>query len=103
MEASPVRHPTLNTPKGGIMRIGCAAYSYRQALQGGALTLEGFVDECARLGLDGVELTAYYFKSTEPAALQALKRHCFRRGLHVAGTAVGSNFTQTDPEKRREQ
>lgn len=84
------------------MRLGCAAYSYRQALQSGALTLEAFVDECARLGLDGVELTAYYFKSTEPVALQELKKYCFRRGMHVLGTAVGSNFTQPDAEKRRE-
>ena len=84
------------------MRLGCAAYSYRQALQSGAMTLEGFVDECERLGLDGVELTAYYFQDTRPAALHALKRHCFGRGLHIAGTAVGSNFTQPDPEKRRE-
>jgi len=84
------------------MRLGCAAYSYRQALQSGALTLEQFIDESARLGLDGVELTAYYFSATDPGTLHRLKRHCFRHGLHILGTAVGSNFTQPDPEKRRD-
>src|SRR5262245_11094489 len=85
------------------MRLGCAAYSYRQALQSGALTLPGFVDECASLGLDGVELTAYYFPDAERATLNDLKRHCFRRGVHILGTAVGSNFTLADEAKRRDQ
>jgi sugar phosphate isomerase/epimerase len=67
------------------------------------MTLPAFIDECARLGLDGVELTAYYFPDTERATLNNLKRHCFRRGLHILGTAVGSNFTQADEAKRREQ
>jgi sugar phosphate isomerase/epimerase len=84
------------------MRLGCAAYSYRQALQSGSMTLPGFLDECARLGLDGVELTSYYFPDTERSTLNALKRHCFRLGLHIAGTAVGSSFTQSDAARRRE-
>src|SRR5262249_24086806 len=88
--------------KGFDMRLGCAAYSFRQALQGGEMTLEAFIDECARMGLDGVELTAYYFKSTARAALNDRKRHCFQRGMHILGTAVGSNFTQADAGKREE-
>jgi sugar phosphate isomerase/epimerase len=84
------------------MRLGCAAYSYRDLLKSGAMSLEGFVDECAAMGLDGVELTGYYFPSLERAYLNHLKRHCFLRGQHVLATAVGSNFTQPDEEKRRE-
>ena len=68
------------------------------------MTLEGFVDECARMGLDGVELTAYYFPSPVPQRrLHELKRHCFRRGLHILGTAVGSNFALADEAARRAQ
>jgi sugar phosphate isomerase/epimerase len=84
------------------MRVGCAAYSYREQLKSGEMTLERFVDTCAAMGLDGVELTSYYFPSTEAAYLHALKRHCLLRGMHILGTAVGSNFTQADPGKRRE-
>jgi sugar phosphate isomerase/epimerase len=85
------------------MKLGCAAYSYRDALQSGAMTLEGFVDECARLGFEGVELTAYYFPSTDRPALHTLKRYCYLRGLDICGTAVGSNFTQPDAERRAQQ
>lgn len=82
------------------MRLGCAAYSYRDRLKAGSMSLEQFVDTCADLGLEGVELTSYYFSSTETAYLQSLKRYCFLRGMHIAATAVGSNFTQVDAEKR---
>jgi len=84
------------------MRLGCAAYSYRQALQAGDLSLEAFVDECARMGLDGVELTSYYFPETGRDYLNSLKAHCFRRGMHILGTAVGSNFAQADEDAREE-
>jgi sugar phosphate isomerase/epimerase len=84
------------------MRVGCAAYSYREALKGGTMSLEGFVDACAAMELDGVELTSYYFPATDRQYLNALKRHCFLRGQHVLATAVGSNFTQADGAKRRE-
>jgi sugar phosphate isomerase/epimerase len=86
------------------MRLGCAAYSYRDFLkEGGGMTLEAFVDACAGMGLDGVELTSYYFAApVTPARLHELKRHCFRRGLHILGTAVGSNFAQAEDSARRE-
>jgi len=82
------------------MRLGCAAYSYRVLLKAGEMSLEQFVDRCAELDLDGVELTSYYFPSTDRDYLNALKRHCFLRGQHILATAVGSNFTQDDAETR---
>jgi sugar phosphate isomerase/epimerase len=81
------------------MRLGCAAYSYRQQLQDGSLTLEGFLDRCVQLGLDGVELTAYYFPATDTATLNCLKLACARRGLHIAGTAIGSNFARAGEDE----
>jgi sugar phosphate isomerase/epimerase len=84
------------------MRLGCAAYSFRDPIQAGRLTLEQFVDLCAEMGMDGVELTSYYFSSTDRSTLNELKRYCFKRGMHILGTAVGSNFTQADEGKRRD-
>jgi sugar phosphate isomerase/epimerase len=84
------------------MRLSCCAYSYRQYLQAGEMTLEEFVDTAADIGCEGVELTAYYFPSLDRPYLNALKRYVHRRGLSVSGTAVGSNFAQADAGKRRE-
>jgi sugar phosphate isomerase/epimerase len=83
------------------MRLSCCAYSYRQALQGGAMTLPQFLTTCREIGFDGVELTAYYFPTTERAFLNEIKLQAHREGLAISGTAVGSDFAQPDAEKRR--
>lgn len=84
------------------MRLSCCAYSYRQILQAGEMSLEEFVDTAARIGCEGVELTSYYFPSLDRPYLNSLKRHIHRRGLSVSGTAVGSSFAQADSDKRRD-
>ncbi|MCX7992651.1 MAG: sugar phosphate isomerase/epimerase [Fimbriimonadales bacterium] len=83
------------------MRISCAAYSYREALTNREMSVSDFIRTCAELGLDGVELTGYYFPDTSRATLNALKRECFRHGLAIAGTATRNHFTQPDPDARK--
>ena len=87
------------------MRVGCCAYSFRNHLgnyrdpanpKPGKMTLEAFLDKSCEMGLDGVELTAYYFPSLETDYLNQLKRQACKLGLHIAGTAVGNNFCQAD-------
>lgn len=84
------------------MHISCAAYSFRDALNSKQMTLEKFLEKSKEMGLDGVELTAYYFPETSEEYLKRLKRLAFRYGLDISGTAVGNNFCQADSEKRRE-
>ena len=76
-------------------KFSLAAYSYRSLLTGEnpQLTLNDFVDDCAKFGLEGTELTSYYFpKGVTHDYLRSLKRQCFRLGLDVSGTAVGNDF-----------
>jgi sugar phosphate isomerase/epimerase len=83
------------------IRLSCAAYSFRKYLdlKKPTMDLDGFIELCADLGLDAVELTAYYFAQTTPEYLAHLKSKCTRLGLDVSGTAVGNNFCVTDPDK----
>lgn len=83
------------------MHVGCCAYSYREFLRSGDMTLEKFLDVAAAMHLDGVELTSYYFPQTDRDYLKYLKRECFRRGLHIAGVAIGTNFCQAEEQKRQ--
>ena len=72
-----------------------AAYSYRAFLAGKAKTMDlfKFVDLSADMGLDGVELTSYYFPEDATVDyLHRLKQHAFLLGLDVSGTSVGNNF-----------
>ncbi len=76
-------------------KFSLAAYSYRNLLKGDSaeLTLTDFVDDCAKMNLEGTELTSYYFPSSPSTEyLRKLKQHCFHLGLDISGTAVGNDF-----------
>ena len=85
------------------MKLATCAYSYRDLLTTGQMTLEQLLDIARELNFDGVELTAYYFPDLSASTLHRIKREAFDRGLDVSGTAVGGNFSQEDEEKRRAQ
>lgn len=97
--------PMARTP-GHHFKLSLAAYSYRNLLEGKQprLTLIDFIDDCATFGLDGTELTAYYFpKSPTAEYLRQLKHEAFRRGLDISGTAVGNDFCLPPGERRDAQ
>jgi len=90
-------------------KFSLAAYSYRTLLQGTAksppkLTLEDFIKDCAQMGLEGTELTSYYFpQPVTDEYLRKVKGDCFRLGLDVSGTAVRSDFGYPPGDERRRQ
>ncbi len=88
-----------------FFKFSLAAYSYRDLLQAKnsdqRLSLEDFIDDCAKLGLQGTELTSYYFpENPTPDYLRSLRQRCFLLGLDVSGTAVGNDFCFPPGEKR---
>jgi sugar phosphate isomerase/epimerase len=87
------------------LRLSCCAYSFRQYLQGKdrTLSLEDFIGLCAEWGLDGVELTSYYFDEQTPAYCHRLRRACFLAGLDLSATAVGNAFAVPPGEGRAKQ
>ncbi len=89
------------------MKLSLAAYSFRDRLNPkkgetkAEWTLDDFIAFCAAQGLDGTELTSYYFpKETTPEYLAHLKRQTFLLGLEVSGTAVGNDFCRPPGEAR---
>jgi hypothetical protein len=87
-------------------KFSLAAYSYRGLLSGAnpKLTLDDFIRDCAQMGLEGTELTSYYFpKSPTPEYLRHLKRLAFLSGLNISGTAVGNDLCHPPGAKRDEQ
>jgi len=84
------------------MKVGSTSYSYRKYLSSGEMTLEGFLDKAVEIGLDCVDLTAYYFPTTEADYLNHIKKYAYLNGLDITGTAVGNRFTYSEPDKRAE-
>ncbi|WP_419189805.1 sugar phosphate isomerase/epimerase family protein [Stieleria marina] len=87
-------------------QVGLAAYSLREYFSfmkgkarppkddGPHIDMVGFLDYCAQNGFDAAELTSYFFKpDADDAYYRNLKRHAFTRGVTIAGTAIGNNFT----------
>ena len=64
--ARPARLPAIEPIErhgGPKFKFSLAAYSYRDLLTGKTpqLTLDDFIDDCAKMQLEGTELTSYYF------------------------------------------
>ncbi len=90
-------------PEGPRYKLSVAAYSLRQFLdlKKPTMTLEEFMTKCAEWGVEGTELTEYYFKKpVAPDYLMRLKRHAIRLGLDITGTPVGNSFTLPPGEAR---
>jgi L-ribulose-5-phosphate 3-epimerase len=84
------------------VKLSCAGYTFNTYFREKGLTLEKYLQICSDWGLEGVELTQYYFPETTPAYLNSLKRLLLRRGLALAGTAIGGAFCQAKPEERKQ-
>jgi len=83
-----------------MIKIGCAAYSYREYLEDGRMSYEDFIEEAHHLQLDGVELTLYWLPSDESAYLRKLKRLALFRGLPISCAGISTNFCTPEPSER---
>jgi sugar phosphate isomerase/epimerase len=79
---------------------GCCAYSYRKYLQPGPMTMEEFIEKAVDLRVDGVDMTGYYLKSTDPSYLASLRLLAYRKGVVFSGAACGVSMVDADPVKR---
>jgi len=91
---------------GSKYKFTLAAYSYRGLLTGNQpeFTLKDFIDDCAKFGLEGTELTSYYFpQPVTNEYLCDLKAHAFKLGLAISSTAVGNNFSRPKGAERERE
>jgi sugar phosphate isomerase/epimerase len=90
---------------GSKLRIGLNAYSFNKPLMAGSMTLYDVIDYCAKQGIDGADLTGYYFPGYPNApsdeSLYKLKRYAFLNGVTITGTGVRNDFTLPDASSRR--
>ena len=97
--ATPMSMAT-GTPAGPRLLTGCCAYSYSKLLKAGEMTMEDVIRKAVELGIDGVDMTAYWFKSTDPAYLASLRHLAFKNGVCFSGAATGASTVQAEASKR---
>ncbi|MGD0521761.1 MAG: sugar phosphate isomerase/epimerase family protein [Terracidiphilus sp.] len=81
---------------------GCCAYSYREQLSSGQMTYEDFILKAVELGLDAVDMTVYYFKSTDPGYLDSLRHLAYKNAVAFSGAACNATMVKADAAKRAE-
>jgi sugar phosphate isomerase/epimerase len=87
-------------------RLSLAAYSMRKYLdlKNRTMDLSQFLEKCAEWGVDGAELTEYFFKKPVTSdEVMALKRKALALGLDITGTPVGNTFTHPAGEARERE
>jgi len=68
------------------------------------MTIDDMIDFCAATGLEGIDITAYYFKGYPQVPpddyLFGIKRKAFGLGIEISGTGVRNDFTNPEKSKR---
>ncbi len=88
------------TVGGPRLLTGCCAYSYSKLLGAGKMTMEDVVRKAVELGVDGVDMTGYWFKSIDVAYLASLRHLAFKNGVCFSGAAIGASTVQAEAGKR---
>jgi sugar phosphate isomerase/epimerase len=55
------------------------------------------------MNIDGVDITTYWMKSTDPAYFASLRHLAFKNGVQFSGAAINTNMCQADPGKRAQE
>ncbi len=90
---------------GTRIRIGLNAFSFNKPLMDGTMSIADVLAYCAKQGIDGVDLTGYYFRGypnvpTDQNIFE-VKRSAFLNGVTITGTGVRNDFALTDAAARR--
>lgn len=99
-------------PRPGRLRPAVNAYTFlgplraRQQDPAAGMDLFDVVDVAARLGIDAVDLTGYFFPDypavPPDAFVNRLKRHAQRVGVDISGTGIRNDFATADEAVRDE-
>lgn len=87
---------------GGRVRLRPAicAYSYRTQLEKKQLSYEDLVRIAVDNDVDGLDMTVYWFPSTDASFLMPLKRLAYRQGVEIYSISVRTNMCQPTSELR---
>src|SRR5829696_3704104 len=73
---------------GPRLRPALCAYSFRKELESKKMTYEDVIRYAAEHKLDGVDLTVYWFPSTEDKFLYGLKQLAFKLGVEIYSISI---------------
>jgi sugar phosphate isomerase/epimerase len=82
--------------------VGICAYSFQTLLGNGTMTMEDFILKCVELGVNGADITNYWFKGgMDPVYLRKYRHFAFQNGMPFSGVGTGPNLLEADAAKRQ--
>lgn len=82
------------------------AYSFNDEFRRGKMDLFDMMEFASEIGLNAVDLTAYYFSSypklPKKPEIFALKKRALELGLNISWTGIRNNFVTADAEARKQ-
>ena len=104
--------PVSSEKYGAKIKLSLNAWSYNVPLykyirgEKGGMSLFDLLEECARLDLDAIDPTGYFFpgfpEPPDKKYLNEFKRRAFQLGLDISGTGIRNNFATADTRKRKD-
>ena len=82
------------------LRSAICAYSFRQELQKKTMRYEDLVRLAADLGVDGLDLTVYWFPSATDDFLLPLRRLAYRSGIDIYSIGIRTNMCRPAAESQ---
>src|SRR3954454_20422901 len=89
--------------KSARLRTAICAYSYRDQLKAKTLTYEDLVRQAVDQDVDGLDLTVYWFPSTEDSFLLPLRRLAYRNAVEIYSISVRTDMCKAPGEAREKQ
>ena len=95
--------PAAPSQTTGHLRAGLVAYSYRVALAAKTMTYEDVIHKASDWGLDGVDMTVYWFPDTSDQYLAGLRRTAQRAGVQLYNAGARVQLSQPTKEMQDAQ
>ena len=95
--------PAAAASKKARLKTAICAYSFRDALSKKKMTYDDLVHMAVDTGVDGLDLTVYWFPSTGDEFLLPLKALAYRNGVEIYSISIRSDMCRPTPEQRQKE
>jgi len=85
------------------MKLSCLPVTFFQQIIDDQMSVADWARMGAAVGLDAIDLSVLFFKSLEPAYLDAMRKEIEAAGMTVAMVTSYPDFTNPDPAERKRQ
>jgi L-ribulose-5-phosphate 3-epimerase len=92
-----------SSDKKARLRTAICAYSFRDQLKNKSMTYEDLVRLAVDLDVDGLDLTTYWFPSTEDSFLLPLRRLAYKNAVEIYSISVRTDLCKAPGAEREKQ